>query len=216
MSAESLTCADLAGRLGTSRKAARSLAPRLRLPRQTGNDGKARVNVDLAELQHKPLHRRSQGSHHSVDFDALKARIEQLQAEVAKLETEKTAIEVIASGYRSDFERERERGDKLITNTMTIAAVATSARAKAARLESELTARQCQFWMRLRQRQRAAARHNNIDRVAPPKPEKPIMQLQNIPAAAGRVRMFAGFAALVMFAALITVFVEYGIPFSVQ
>jgi hypothetical protein len=42
------------------------------------------------------------------------------------------------------------------------------------------------------------------------------MQLQSIPAAASRVRTFAGFAALVMFAALITIFVEYGIPFLVQ
>ena len=148
MSAESLTYVDLAGRLGTSREAARSLARRLRLPRQTGNDDTAWVNVDLAEIRHKPLHRRSQGSHHSVDFDALKARIEQLQAEVTKLETEKSAIKVIAAGYRADFERERGRGDKLMTNTMTIAAVATSARAKAARLESELTARRSRFWLR--------------------------------------------------------------------
>jgi hypothetical protein len=42
------------------------------------------------------------------------------------------------------------------------------------------------------------------------------MQLQSIPAASGRVRTFAGLAALVMFAALIAVFVEYGIPFLVQ
>jgi hypothetical protein len=125
MSVESLTYADLAGRLGASREAARSPVCRLRLPRQTGNDGTARVNVDLAEIQHKPLHRCSQGSHHPVDFDAFKARIEQLQAEVTKLESEKSAIEVIATGYRADFERERERGDKLMTNTMTIAAVAT-------------------------------------------------------------------------------------------
>jgi hypothetical protein len=215
MSVESLTYADLAGRLGTSREAARALVRCLKLPRQTGNDGTARVNVDLAKIQHKPLHRRPQGSHHPVDFDALKARIEQLQAEVTKLETEKSAIEVIATGYRADFERERERSDKLMTNTMTIATVATSARAKAARLESELTARQSQFRIRLRTRQRAAA-SQHFRSGAPPKPEEPIMQLQSIPAAAGRIRTFAGFAALVMFAALITIFVEYGIPFLVQ
>src|SRR5262245_52908934 len=115
MSVESLTYADQAGRLGTSREAARSLVRRLKLSRQTGNDGIARVNVDLAEIQHKPLQRRSQGSHHPVDFDALKARIGQLRAEVTKLDTEKSAIEVIAAGYRADFERERERGDKLMT-----------------------------------------------------------------------------------------------------
>ena len=42
------------------------------------------------------------------------------------------------------------------------------------------------------------------------------MRLESIPAAAGRVRTFAELAALVMFAALITVFVEYGIPFLIQ
>jgi hypothetical protein len=90
MRVESLTYADLAGRLGTSREAARSLVRRLRLPRQTGNDGTVRINVDLAEIQHKPLHRRSPVGDHPADFDALKVRIEQLQAEVTKLETEKS------------------------------------------------------------------------------------------------------------------------------
>ena len=59
MSIESLTYADLAGRLGTSREAARSLVRRLRLPRQTANDGAVRVNVDLSDVQYKPVPRRS-------------------------------------------------------------------------------------------------------------------------------------------------------------
>ena len=42
------------------------------------------------------------------------------------------------------------------------------------------------------------------------------MLLKSIPAAAERVRTFAELAALVMFAALTTVFVEYGIPYLVQ
>jgi hypothetical protein len=42
------------------------------------------------------------------------------------------------------------------------------------------------------------------------------MQLQSIPAASSRVRTFAELAALVMFAALITVCVEYGIPFLIR
>jgi cell division protein FtsB len=211
MSIESLTYADLAGRLGTSREAARSLVRRLRLPRQTANDGAVRVNVDLSDVQYKPVPRRSPRGHRS-DFDALKAQIEQLQAEVTKLETEKGAIEAIAAGHRADFERERERSDKLMTNTMTLASVAMSARAKAARLESELTARQSQFWMRPRTRRRATA-SEQFRPNALPRPEQPIMQLESIPAAAGRVRTFAELAALVMFAALITAFVEYGIPF---
>jgi hypothetical protein len=214
MSIESLTYADLAGRLGATREAARSLVRRLRLPRQTANDGTVRVSVDLSDVQYKPVPRRSPRGHRA-DFDALKAQIEQLRAEVTKLETEKGAIEAIAAGHRVDFERERERSDKLMTNTMTLASVAMSARAKAARLESKLTARRSQFWIRLRTRRRAASSEQFRPNVLP-RPEQPIVQLQSIPAAAGRVRTFAELAALVMFAVLITAFVEYGIPFLVR
>jgi hypothetical protein len=211
MTIESVTYADLAGRLGTSREAARSLVRRLRLPRQTANDGTVRVNVDLAEIQYKPVPKHSPRGHRA-DFDALKSQIEQLQAEVTKLETEKGAIEALAAGHRADFERERERGDKLTANTMSLAAAAMSARLKATRLESELAARQSRFWMRLRTRRSAAA----SEQFRANAPEEPIMQLKSIPAAAGRVRTFAEVAALVMFAALITAFVEYGIPFLVR
>ena len=214
MSIESLTYADLAGRLGTSREAARSLVRRLRLPRQTANDGTVRINVDPAEIQYEPLPSRSPRGHRA-DFDALKARIEQLEAEVTKLETENSAIEAIAAGHRADFERERERGDKLMTNTMTLASVAMSAQAKAVRLESELIARRSQFWIRLRTR-RQAAPSQQFRSGAPPRSEQPIMQLKSIPAAAGRVRTFAELATLVMFTALITAFVEYWIPFLVR
>src|SRR5262249_59261586 len=156
MSIESLTYADLRVRLGISREAARSLVRRLRFPRQTANDGTVRINVNPAEIQYKPVPRRSPRGHRA-DFDALKTRIEQLQAEVTKLETENSAIEAIAAGHRADFERERERSDKLMTNTMTLASVATSARAKAVRLGSELAARRSQFCMRLRTRRWATA-----------------------------------------------------------
>jgi hypothetical protein len=214
MSLESLTYADLAGRLGTSHEAARSLVRRLRLARRRGNDGTVRVNVDLAELQYRVLPQRSPRGHR-VDFEALKAQVEQLQAQVTKLETEKSSIEAIAVGHRADFERERERSDQLMTNTMTLAAVAMSARAKAARLEGELSERRSKFWTRLRTRRRAPA-SKQFRPNAPSRPEEPIMTLKSVPAAAGRVRAFAQLAALVMFAALITVFVEYGIPFLVQ
>jgi len=214
MSIESLTYADLAGRLGTSREAARSLVRRLRLPRETANDGTVQVNVDFAEIQYRPVPSRLPRGHRA-DFDALKAQIEQLQVEVTKLETEKGAIAAIAAGHRADFERERDRSDKLMTNMLTLAAVAMSARAKAARLESELAARRSQFWIRLRTGRRAAS-SEQFRPNALPRSEQPIMQLKSIPAAAGRVRTFAELAVLVMFAALITALVEFGIPFLVR
>jgi hypothetical protein len=155
MSIESLTYTDLAGRLGTSPEAARSLVRRLRLSRQMANDGTVRVNVDLSDIRYRPAPRRS--SHgDGADVDALKAEIEQLRAEVTKLKAQKSSIEVIAAGHRADFERERERSDKLMANTMSLAAAAMSARLKSTRLESELAARRSQFWMRLRTCRRAA------------------------------------------------------------
>jgi hypothetical protein len=102
-----------------------------------------------------------------------------------------------------------------MANTMSLAAAAMSARLKATRLESELAARRSQFWMRLRTCRRAAA-SQQFRPDAFPRPEEPIMLLKSIPAAADRVRTFAELAALVMLAAVITVFVEYGIPYLIQ
>src|SRR5262249_13380716 len=160
-------------------------------------------HVDLTEIQHKPLPRRPTGGH-CANFDALRAQIDQLNSEVTKLASEKSSLEAIATGHRTDFERERERSDTLMPNPMTLASVAMSARAKAAGLESELMARRSQFWLGLRRSPLARQQPN-----APLKPQEPIMQLTSIPAATGRVRTFAELAALIMFAALITVFVEY-------
>ena len=116
MSIESLTYAELGDRLGASPEAARSLARRLRLTRRPGNDGKVRVTVDLAEIQYKPLPVRSPGGHRT-EIDGLNARIEQLQAELARLEVEKRCLEACAAGHRADFEHERKRLDTLMTET---------------------------------------------------------------------------------------------------
>ncbi len=68
------------------------------------------------------------------------------QADVVKVETEKSSIEAIGAEHRADFERERERSDKLMTDTLTLVAVAISVREKAARLEGQMTARRAQPW----------------------------------------------------------------------
>jgi hypothetical protein len=202
MSIESLTYADLAGRLGTSHEAARSLVRRLRLPRQMGNDGAVRVNI-----RHKPLPQRSPRGHRG-DFEALKAQVEQLQAQVIKLETEKSSIEAVAVGHRADFERERERSDKLMTNTMTLAAVAIAIR--------ERTVSATVSALDEAPDTPSGPGFPQSQPNAPPRPEEPIMHFKSVPAAADRVRTFAELAALVMSAALVTVFVEYGIPFLIQ
>ena len=99
MSIESLTYAELGDRLGASSEAARSLARRLRLTRRPGNDGKVQVTFDLAEIQYKPLPARSPGGRHT-EIDGLNARIEQLQAELARLEVQKRSLEACAAGHR--------------------------------------------------------------------------------------------------------------------
>ena len=145
MSVESLTYADLAARLGTTQEAARSLVRRLRLPRQTGNDGKVRINIDPAEIQYKPLPTRSPGGHRT-DIEALKAQIAALQIELTELEAENSTVRMSATGHRADFERERDRSDSLMAEALKLTAVAMSARETAARLEGELAARQSRPW----------------------------------------------------------------------
>jgi|SRR5271166_2978219 len=79
MPVEMLTYAALGARLNCSPEAARSLAKRLRLPRQLANDGEALVVVGVAELAHKPTPARSPAGDHPITV-TLKAHVEALQA----------------------------------------------------------------------------------------------------------------------------------------
>ena len=141
MAIEMLNYADLAARLKISPEAARSLAKRLRLPRSRGNDGKALVSVDLAEINHAPLPARSPAGHQVVT--PLKAKIETLQAELAKLEA-------VAGGHRADFEWERDQGQKLRAEFLKMIAVTMTAKEATARLEGELAALKARPWWRRR------------------------------------------------------------------
>ena len=127
MPIETLTYAALGARLTISPKAARSLAERLRLPRSLSDDGKALVSVDLAEIRHTP---RPPGRR-EVGNIGLAAKIVALQAEIARLEA-------TASGHRADFERERERADRLMLELLQANAETTAAREATARLEGFL------------------------------------------------------------------------------
>jgi hypothetical protein len=99
MSVETLTYGALGARLKISPEAARSLAKRLRLSRSLSDDGKALVSVDLAEIRHTP---RLPGGRQAGNI----ALFEALKAEIARLEAR-------AADHRADFERERERADRL-------------------------------------------------------------------------------------------------------
>ena len=130
MSVETLTYAALGAHLKISPEAARSLAKRLRLPRSLSHDGKALVTVDLAEIRHTP---RPLRVHQAVDITLLTSKIETLQAEI-------TRIEASAAAHRADFERERERADRLMTELLQATAETVAAKEAIARLEGELAA----------------------------------------------------------------------------
>ena len=125
MSVEMLTYAALGARLNISPQAARSLSRRLGLPRSLSDDGKALVSVDLAEIRHTPRPPRGRASSSAL----LAAKIEALTAEIARLET-------TAADHSADFERERERADRLAVELLQATAETTAAQEVTARLEA--------------------------------------------------------------------------------
>ena len=79
---------------------------------------------------------RSPGGH-----PPLKAKIETLQAELAKLEA-------MAGGHRADFESERDQKHKLMAEFLKMIAITMTAKEATARLEGELSALKARPWWR--------------------------------------------------------------------
>ena len=194
MSNESLTYADLANRLGTSQEAARSLARRLRLPRMKGNDGKARVNVDLNDFQYKPMPSRKRDGHRADTVEAL-------QTELARIEVEKRCLEATAAGHRADFERERDRADNALAEASKMAALAMTAREAAARLEGELVARRRRSWWR-----------RGFDNNGGYQKEAAINASRSAQFPLRRT-LILELIALTVVAAVVFVFVQHGVPY---
>jgi uncharacterized small protein (DUF1192 family) len=130
MPVETLTYAALGARLMISAGAARSFATRLRLPRSVSDDGRTLVTVDLTHIRHT---RRPRGRREAGDVAALTARIAAMQAEISRLEA-------TAAGHRADFERERERADRLLVEMLQATAETAAAKETTARLEGFLRA----------------------------------------------------------------------------
>jgi hypothetical protein len=130
MSFETLTYAALGARLNISPEAARSLAKRLRLPRSLSDDGKAMVGVDLAEIRHTP---RPPGHRRAGYLARRAATIAALQAEIARLEAS-------VADHQAEFERERERADRLAVELLQATAETMAAKEMTARLEAEVAA----------------------------------------------------------------------------
>jgi hypothetical protein len=156
MPIEQLTYAQIAERLGVTSEAARAIVKRHRLPRTRSNDGKTLAAIDLEEIRHKPLPARSpRGDHAVTDVVAtLKARVAQLEAELAKAEER-------SAGHRADFERERDRADRMFTTQdklvaelenlrtlMDVAQLAQAAQVVTTRTWREMTWRERIRWLR--------------------------------------------------------------------
>jgi len=130
MSVEILTYDALGARLNISPVAARSLARRLQLPRSLSDDGKALVSVDLAEMRHKPQPSRGR---QAGNIARSAEQIEALKAEIARLEAR-------VADRRADFERERERADRLTVELLQATTKTMAAEKMTARLEAEVAA----------------------------------------------------------------------------
>ncbi|MHC4049283.1 hypothetical protein [Bradyrhizobium sp. 25ACV] len=108
MPIEAQTYVALGARPKISPEAARSVAKRLRLPRSLSDNSKALVSVDLAEVRHTPC---PQGGRRAGDIVPLVENIEASQTEIMQLEAR-------AAGYGADFERKRERAERLMLEVM--------------------------------------------------------------------------------------------------
>jgi hypothetical protein len=128
MCVESLTYGALGARLNISPAAARALARRLQLPRSRSTDGKALVSVDLTQIRHTP--------HPPVRRQA--GDVAELTAQIAALRADNAQLEAMSAEHRADFERERERADRLMAEVLQANVEVTAAREMAARLEGEV------------------------------------------------------------------------------
>ena len=104
---EQLTYAQIGDRLNISPEGARAIVKRNRLPRSHDKNGKTLVAIDLDQLQQEPLPVRSPRCLPASDVVAtLKARVEQLEAELA-------AEQQRSAGHLAQYEHEHERADLL-------------------------------------------------------------------------------------------------------
>ena len=122
MPVEMLTYGALAARLDISVPAARAIARRLRLPRSLSSDGKALVAVDVDRLRH----RRRPAVGRAAKLETLLGDVTQLASTMAM--------------QRTEFERERERADRLAADVAKLNDEALWARETAARLDAAIAA----------------------------------------------------------------------------
>jgi glutamine synthetase adenylyltransferase len=116
------------------------------------------VSVDLTEINHKPMPARTTADNHPI-ITSLKVRIETMQAELAKVEN-------LAAGHRADFERERERFDRLMVEMLKATVDAQIAKEALARLDGELRALKSRRWWPWVARRKKAANADHLSLAA--------------------------------------------------
>jgi len=163
MAAVWVSYAELAEHLGISPEAARQKAIRARWQRQRGEDGKARVLVDVEEAaaahRPRPVDRPDEQGTTAAVIAALEQHVATLKEELAKAQT-------LAAERDLDAYRERERIADLTTQLLTFAGEAMAARALRNQREMRspdggLSPPRRQLWQRLSDRLLATWKRSN-------------------------------------------------------
>jgi len=142
-----LTYRELAQGLDISAEAARQKAIRGRWPRQRGNDGKARILVDLEaeKATHTPRGRVDKHPNEHPDerrtFEALEAHIATLKEAVAK-------AEALGEQHRQEAETASKRVDHLVAELVGMAMRMSEQTAVADRMRAEFDACRARPWWR--------------------------------------------------------------------
>ena len=122
MSVRNLTYAELAEIWGVSKDAARKKVEGLRLPRTRGNDGRARVMIDLEEVTHTPKPSKPEtgvgdlvetGGSPTPEVVVLQARIADLQSDLSRERADRERDRDNLERERAERLQERDRADGL-------------------------------------------------------------------------------------------------------
>lgn len=163
-----MTYSELSELWGVSRDAARKKVEGLRLSRTLGNDGRARVMIDLDEVSHKPLrskkaeeaepgglppgdqeestpgNRQETYPDRTAEIAALQTAVETLQGHLSASQNQIAQLEIANAVHRSDFERERERSEQMMQDLLRLTEKLTDAQTA----KSELLEFKSKSWWR--------------------------------------------------------------------
>jgi chromosome segregation ATPase len=142
-----LTYRELAQTLDISAEAARLKAVRGRWPRQRGNDGKARILVDLEAEKAAHTPRRRPAKHLDEHPDERRT-FEALQAHIATLKEAVAKAEALAEQRRQEAETSSKRVDHLVTELVEMSMRMADQTAVADKVRAQFDAYRTRPWWR--------------------------------------------------------------------